>query len=249
MSRINTVLIDDEKHCNETLQYFIDKHIPEINIKAVFTNPEEALYYLQNNPIDLVFLDIQMPEMNGFDLLNKLKPFNFEVIFITAFDSYAIQAIKFSALDYLQKPIDLEELKKSIDNLDKKRLVKEKNELFNNLLSTLTNDNKEPRKISLPSNAGYIFLDVHDILWCKAEGNYTILKTSDGKQVLATTPFRKIEEILPGKLFIRVHNSYLINREKVLHLVKSDGYILMADDIQIPLSRYRKESVLEQLLN
>ena len=143
---------------------------------------------------------------------------------------------------------DLEELKKSIDNLDKKRMVKEKNALFNNLLSTLADDNKEPRRISLPSNTGYIFLDVYDILWCKAEGNYTILKTSEANQVLTTTPFRKIEDTLPSSLFIRVHNSYLINKEKVRHLVKSDGYILMADNVQVPLSRYRKDAVLEQLL-
>ncbi|AWV98161.1 LytR/AlgR family response regulator transcription factor [Arcticibacterium luteifluviistationis] len=249
MSKIQAVLIDDEKHCNETLQFFIEKHLPEIEIKAVFIDPSEALLFLQNNTVDLVFLDVQMPGFNGFELLAKLKPFHFEVIFITAFDSYAIRAIKFSALDYLQKPLDLEELKIAVESVVSKRAFKEKQELFNNLLEAIANGNQELNRLSLPSRNGYVFLNIVDIIWCKAEGNYTILKVRDGSQILATVPFKKIEDSLTLKPFVRTHNSYLINREQVRHLVKGKGYILMTDDEQIPISRYRKDTVIEQLLS
>ncbi|WP_341226892.1 LytTR family DNA-binding domain-containing protein [uncultured Arcticibacterium sp.] len=249
MSKIQAVLIDDEKHCNETLQYFIEKHLPEIEIKAIFIDPSEALPFLKNNTVDLVFLDVQMPGFNGFELLSKLKPFDFEVIFITAFDSYAIRAIKFSALDYLQKPVDLEELKNAVESVIDKRALKEKQVLFNNLIDAMANGTQEFNRISLPSRAGYVFLNIADIIWCKAEGNYTILKLNDGSQILATVPFKQIEDTLSQKPFIRTHNSYLINKEEMRHLVKAKGYILMSDDVQIPLSRYRKETVIEELLS
>lgn len=248
-NKIKTVLIDDENHCNETLDFFIRNHLPELEIVNIFTNSKQALEFLKVNEIDLLFLDVQMPILNGFDLLNELGPFTFEVIFVTAFDHFAIKAIKYAALDYLQKPVDIDELKASVGDLESRLKVKEKHLLYNHLLQIVKSKYSELDRISLPTSKGYIFINLNEIVWIKADGNYSNIKLINKEELVVTQTLKKLEENISNKNFIRTHNSFLINKDKVLQLVKSDGgYLVMTDEERIPLSRYRKDAVIKELM-
>lgn len=249
MKSIKTVLIDDEMHCNETLEYFIKKHLPVLNIMAVFTDPPEGLEYLRKNEIDLLFLDVQMPRLNGFAILEELQPFDFEVIFVTAFDEFAIKAIKYSALDFIQKPVQKEELIAAVKLVEKKNSIKEQHRLFDHLLNLMKNENSSFSKISLPTSKGYIFFDLDQIMWCEAQGNYSLIKIKSGEEYMASKNLKSLHETLEDSRFLRCHNSYVINKVFVKSFVKADGgHLEMEDGKEIPVSRGRKDQVLKELL-
>lgn len=248
-----TVIVDDELNCVEVLEILITQNFNDLDIVAKFTSSKKALEYLQSNPIDILFLDIQMPFMTGIDLLHKLERYDFQVVFTTAFDQYAINAIKLSALDYLLKPIDEDLLNAAVEKF---RRLKGKNDIqmqLSNLLqqynlpiqATHHNSSLPNNKIAVSFHDKIVFYDPQDILYCHSNDNYTTLSLRSGEKVVASKTIRYFEDILGPMGFIRPHQSYIINTKHIEQYNKKDGgFLVMTDGSSIPVSRNRKEEVL-----
>ena len=254
-----TILIDDEINCVEVLEILIQQNFEDLQIVEKFTSSKKALEYLQTNQVDLVFLDIQMPFLTGIDLLQKLERINFQVIFTTAFDQYAINAIKLSALDYLLKPIDEELLTTAVNKFRKIRGQADIQHQLTNLLQqyNFTNTPATPSASSVTGNkiaVGFhdkiLFYDPKEILFCQSNDNYTTLQMRNGEKVIASKTIRHFEDILTPLGFIRPHQSYVINAKHIEQYSKKDGgYLVMEDGTNIPVSRHRKEEILMMFKN
>jgi len=241
--KIRVVIIDDEKNCIEILEYLIEKNCSGAEIISTFQLPAEALKQLPVIKPDLVFLDIEMPGMNGFKLLEKLGDFNFDVIFTTAYNEFAIKAFKVNAADYLLKPIDSTELKNAFEKV--KHLRSHENESIKALLEYLQT-NQNINKIGLTTDDGMVFIDLDNLLYCKADGPYTHFNLVGGKTYLSSKTLGDYEDQLSSKGFYRIHNSYLINLKHITRYVRDDGgYIVMSDQSTITVSRRRKEGFLK----
>lgn len=248
-----TVIVDDELNCVEVLEILIQQNFNDLNIVGKFTSSKKALEYLQSNPVDLLFLDIQMPFMTGIDLLHKLERYDFQVVFTTAYDQYAINAIKLSALDYLLKPIDEDLLTAAVGKF---RKLKGNNDIQTQLTNLLQQYNlpiqQATSNTSLPNNKiavsfqdKIVFYDPQDIIYCRSNDNYTTITLKSGEKVVASKTIRYFEDILAPLGFIRPHQSYIINTKHIEQYSKKDGgYLVMADGASIPVSRNRKEEVL-----
>ncbi|MBL7765126.1 MAG: response regulator transcription factor [Chitinophagaceae bacterium] len=248
-----TVIIDDETNCVEVMEILIRQNFTDLDIVATFTSSKKALEYLQQNNVDLVFLDIQMPFMTGIDLLHKLDKYNFNVVFTTAFDQYAINAIKLSALDYLLKPIDEELLRKAIEKF---RKIKGDANIQNQLTALLQQYNlpvNTPQTNTITNNkiaVGFqdkiLFYDPQEIIYCHSNDNYTTLTMLNGEKVIASKTIKYYEDILTPMGFIRPHQSYVINAKYIQQYSKKDGgFLVMSDGTSIPVSRQRKEEILQ----
>ncbi|UBM59244.1 response regulator [Marinilongibacter aquaticus] len=249
MNKIRTILIDDEAHCNETLQYYIQKVARELQVLAVFTAPQDALDWLKENEVDLIFLDIQMPGLTGFEFLAQLRPFDFEVVFLTAYDQFAIKAIKYSALDYLQKPIQESELRQTVKKLQHKKEEDVHNSLFDHLLKIVENQEKGLNKISLPTAKGFVFLDTVQIVWCQSAEEHSQIKLDDGSEYCIALSLAEIENRLSTPLFMRIHKEYLVQKSHILQFVDGSlASVVMSDQRKIPISRYRKDSIKQEIL-
>lgn len=245
---IRTVIIDDEPHATKSLEILLSEDCPQVQVIASFNHPAEALLFLRSNPIDLLFLDIDMPFMNGFELLNRLTPINFDIIFVTAYDQYAIKAFKFSAFDYLLKPVDEVELINSVRKLENKSKKSTQNSNFEHLLEVFKSGQSAVKRIALPTLEGFEFIEVEKIIRCESDSNYTKIFLQNLPMMLVSRTLKEIEEILSDLPFIRVHNSHIIAKNHVKKYVKADGgYILMIDNAEIPISRARKEEVINEL--
>jgi two-component system LytT family response regulator len=209
-------------------------------------DPQEGLALLQAYRPDLLFLDVQMPGMTGFDLLKQVSQYSFEVIFTTAFDKYAVEAIRFSALDFLLKPIDADELKAAIQRfISRKADEAERQALIDNLKYNLSAE-KEDFRIAIATLKGTYYYDIKKIIRLEGEGNYTRIFFENDKPLLASRTLKDFEEILAPYGFIRAHRSHLINK-RFVSSVLFDGFIEMADKSQIEISRRRKEAVMQLL--
>lgn len=245
---IRTVIIDDEPHATKSLEILLTEDCPQVQVVGSFNHPAEALVFLRSNQIDLIFLDIDMPFMNGFELLNRLAPINFDIIFVTAYDQYAIKAFKFSAFDYLLKPVDEVELINSVRNFENKSKKSTQNSNFEHLLEVFKSGQTAVKRIALPTLEGFEFVEVEKIIRCESDSNYTKIFLQNLPMMLVSRTLKEIEEILSDLPFIRVHNSHIIAKNHVKKYVKADGgYILMIDNAEIPISRARKEEVISQL--
>ena len=245
---IRTAIIDDEPHATKSLEILLAEDCPQIQVIATFNHPAEALIFLRSNQIDLLFLDIDMPFMNGFELLNRLAPVNFDIIFVTAYDQYAIKAFKFSAFDYLLKPVDEIELINSVRKFENQKKNNTQNTNFEHLLEIFKSGQSTVKRIALPTLEGFEFVEVEKIIRCESDSNYTKVFLQNLPMMLVSRTLKEIEEILSGLPFIRVHNSHIIAKNHVKKYVKADGgYILMIDNAEIPISRARKEDVISQL--
>jgi len=242
---IRALLIDDEKHCLEVLTWQLERFCPDVQIIGVCDNAEKALTILSTEEVDLAFLDIEMPHMNGFELLQRLKKIRFEVIFTTAYDMFAVKAFKFSALDYLLKPIDKDELTQAVEKVKEKSNRTILPEQLNILFENFYNHKQPPQKIALPTMNGLEFVIADDIIHCQSEGNYThIFLKDDGKFLICRT-LKETEELLSGHNFFRVHHSHSINLNHIKKYVKGDGgYVVMSNNSSINVSRSRKEELL-----
>ncbi len=253
----NTVIIDDELHCIEVLEILLNKNFNDINILATFSNSKLALDFLKNNQVDLVFLDIQMPFMTGIELLEQLNKYDFYVVFTTAYDQYAIKAIKLSALDYILKPIDEEVLEATISKFRKiKNTFDMKNQistLLQQYASTNTNDNNEAtnvsfsftNKIAISFQDKIVFYDPQEIMYCQSSDNYTLIQLKNGEKVTASKTMKHFEDLLTPNGFIRPHHSYIINVKYIEQYNKKDGgYLVLTDGTLIPISRQKKEEIL-----
>jgi len=246
---MRTIIIDDEVNNIENLRFLIEKHCPKITFLVSAKNAAEARERIAEHQPDLIFLDIQMPGESGFDLLKSLPSYSFELIFVTAYDKYGIQAIKFSAIDYLLKPIDVEELKLAVDRASEKFIVKRQNLQLENLMKMLEhNQQRADHRIALSSSKETRFVKTAQIIRCEAENNYTIFYLDSSEKIITSRPMFEYDELLTNYGFIRCHNSHLVNKAFVRSWIKEDsGYLLMDDGAQIPISRLKKDMIRQAL--
>ncbi|MCE2741054.1 MAG: LytTR family DNA-binding domain-containing protein [Sphingobacteriales bacterium] len=241
---IKTLIVEDEEKGRSVLKAMLHE-IPEVNLVGESPNVEDAILKIQLHNPDLVLLDIEMPYKNGFDLLAALPQRTFDVIFTTAYDSYAIKAIKFSAVDYLLKPIDQEELKIAIEKTAEKRkkIQHEPQAQITNLLENLKAINKHNFKLALPTSTGSIYIPVDEIIRCESDTNYTkFYFKNDERPTLVSKTLKDYEELLTDFGFCRVHHSHLINLKFIREYIKGDGgTIIMFDGTEVEVSRRKKE--------
>ena len=244
---IKALLIDDEERATDSLQLMIEKFIPEINRVWGCNDAMKAAQVIHDVQPDLVFLDIRMPHLSGFDLLNLVPNKRFKVIFTTAYDEYAIKSIRFSAFDYLLKPIDVEELISAV-----KRFIysnedwSQQQELFTNITHNMYLKGSHPFRLALPSKEGIHFLMPHEIVRCEAAGNYTTFYISRDKQHVTSKTLGEYEELLSPYRFIRVHKSHLVNRD-FISFIDHNGFIVLSDATKVEISRRRKAEVIAAL--
>lgn len=235
------IIVDDEVNNRENLQHLLIKYCPSIEILGQAASVAEAIRLVKATRPEVVFLDIEMPGGNGFSLLEKLQPIDFQVIFVTAFDSYALNAIKFSALDYLLKPIDKKELMGAVSKIH----LRERNQ--SNQLSNLTQFLKgETRKIALNLSDEIRLVELQNIIRIEADNNYCHFLLKADETVLVSKHLGHFYEILKDQRFARVHQSHLINQQYLEKYVKKDGgYLVLSNGDQVPVSRTQKEHVLK----
>jgi len=247
MINIKALIIDDEPSAVKTLTLMIQHYVPEITELKSTNDPHEGLFLLKYFQPQLLFIDIQMPVMSGFELLKQVPLINFNIIFTTAHDEYAIEAIRFSALDYLLKPIDADELRNAVTRFIYKQNNSLGNQsLYNNFMHNLFVRDKKDFKLALPTIKGTFFYNPKDIISLEGEGNYTNFFFTDKTSLLTSRTMKEYEEILINHGFIRVHKSYLVNRAHVINYT-SDGMLTMTDHSKVEVSRRRKEEVMRQL--
>lgn len=247
---IRSIIIDDEPNNIENLQILLHRYCREINIVATATNANSAIEAIQAHRPDLVFLDIQLSGKSGFDILKAFASINFEIIFITAYDQYGIQAIKFSALDYLLKPIDIYELKSAVEKARQKITAKQKDYNIVNLLEYIKSGNKEIPKIALPTLQEIMYVRVDNIIRCEASNNYTLFYLQNGEKVLVCKTLKEFAELLTPYNFIRTHQSHLVNLHFVKSFLREDGgTLLLTDQTKVPISRQNRDMVKEKLNN
>lgn len=237
-------MIDDEQHCLDSLQYDLARYCPDIEVVQSFHSSLKAKDWLLANSADVLFLDIVMSGLTGFQLLEALPPESFHVIFTTAYSEYAVKALRLSAVDYLEKPIDKDELIAAVGRLRQRAGVKMPTLQLNALIHNLEKTNNAKR-IGLPDGKGYEFFDVGDILYCEADGNYcTVYFTGGGKRVV-TRSLKDMEELLEDAPFCRIHHGVLVNLNQVKRYLKSDGgSVEMTNGVSLPVSRGKKNDFL-----
>jgi two-component system LytT family response regulator len=246
---IKAVIIDDEQNNIDNLQYLLTRHCPHIQLAGSARNAMAGQALIEQHQPDLVFLDIRMPEKNGFELLQSLPGYRFEVIFVTAYDLYGIQAVKFAAIDYLLKPIHAEELKTAVHKVAEKNRQQKQNLQIENLLQLLQHQQqKEEHRIALPTARETRFARTQEIIRCESTNNYTTFYFNNGEKLMVSKPIYEYEELLTSYGFIRCHQSHLVNKRYIKSWIKEDGgYLLLDDQTQLPVSRQKKDSIKEEL--
>ncbi len=240
---ISALIIDDEQSAINTLKLMLQRYVPEISTVNSCNDPAAGLLLITEKKPDLLFLDIQMPGMSGFSLLKATTP-GIPVIFTTAFDRYAIEAIRFSALDYLLKPIDADELKAAVA-----RFITTRNQagsqqlLYNNLLHNISVNDQRDFKLALPTISGTYFFSPEQIIRLEAESNYTRFHFSAEKPLLISKTMKEYEEILGNHGFIRIHKSHIVNKKHVVSFHSNDGVMIMNDRSRVEVSRRRKDEI------
>lgn len=249
METINAIIVDDENHCIQTLRYDLSRLCPNVNVIGVSGSGQDAIQKIKDLSPDLVFLDIEMPGMSGFDVLYHFHPATFQVIFITAYDQYAIQAFRVAAVDYLLKPIVGEQLKEAVARVESQAHATQNASKLEVLMHNLRDGIKSPR-ILLPSGRGMDFVNIRDILYCTAESNYTHVMMNDGKKYTFSKTLKDIEQLLAHLDFFRIHQTYLINMRHLQRYLRDDGgYVVMSDGFRIPIAKRRKEEFMALLKN
>ena len=245
--KTTAVIIDDEEGARESLANILKSYVPAVEILGKAASAAEGFELINKVEPQLVFLDVEMPNENAFDLIDKFDSVNFEIIFVTAYDHYAIQAIKSSALDYLLKPVDIDDLKSAVAKLDHKISQPQKDEQFDLLLASVNSD-RPHKKIAVPETDGLIFIDVDEIIRCESDGNYTKIYLKNEKRIVSSKTLGDYDGILKNNDFFRTHRSHLINLNEIHKFVKGDGgYILMSDKSEVEISRRKKQDFLVRL--
>ena len=245
---LKAIIIDDEPYCCEILAAMLQSDCPEVEVVSICNNAKDALTAIRQQPPDIVFLDVEMPKMNGFEMLEQLPVINFHLIFTTSYDQYALKAIRFSAIDYLLKPIDREELQKAVEKV-KARFQIPLPQQLEILMQKIKQPSSPVNKIALPSMEGLQMIPIETIVSCESDDNYTLLKLKNNKKLLVTRSLKEIEESLEQHSFIRVHRSYLVNLNEIEKYIKGDGgYLVMSDGSSIDVARNKKEVLLKKLL-
>jgi two-component system LytT family response regulator len=245
---IKAIIVDDEEKSRITLANLIEMYSPSVQVMELCDSVSTALKAIDKYNPDLVFLDVEMPFQNGFTLLEKIKNPHFDVIFTTAYDHYAIKAIKYSALDYLLKPIDSDDLIAAINKVEEKKSQSSPQKPDFELLLSNLKVKGGAVKISVPTFDGFQMINAEDIIRCTADESYTEIILSNGKKVVVSRILKEYEELLSDLNFFRVHNSSLINLTHVVKYIKGDGgYVVMTDGKSVEVSRRKKSELLNKL--
>lgn len=244
---ITAIIIDDEAKGRLALREKLSAYCSQVQVVAEASNGQEALLLIQHHKPQLVFLDIEMPRMNGFDMLKALPEKNFQVIFTTAYDQYAIKAIKYAAFDYLLKPIDIEELKQAVEKIEQKKehQTQSQAEL---LQQNIQHPKKQLNKLAIPTLDGLLFFDINDIVHLEANSNYTFIYFMGRPKITASKTLKEFEDILPESIFFRTHHSHLINLHYIQRYIKGDGgQIELQNGNMVDVSRRKKEAFLKAI--
>lgn len=237
---LKAIIIDDEEGARFTLSTLLEEYCPSISIIAQCSNVPEGVLAINKHTPDIVFLDIEMPEYNGFELVEFFKIVDFEIIFVTAYSQYAIRAFEVSAVDYLLKPVEIEQLQAAVEKASQKRTQANIMQRLDLMKSTYNGD--EIKKIALPMSDGLMFVDVAEIILFEADRAYTHVFLKNGSKITVSKPMRTFEDILENRQFIfRPHRSHLININYIKKYVRGDGMIFMDNGFALPVSRERKQ--------
>ncbi|SFR35356.1 two component transcriptional regulator, LytTR family [Robiginitalea myxolifaciens] len=242
--KLRAVIVDDEEKALQSLQWELTNFSDDIEVVASFTDPMEALDYLALTPPDCLFLDIEMPTMDGFQFIQKMQNPDVAVVITTAYNQYAIKALKNEAIDYLLKPIDSDDLK---DTIAKIRKHNSKNLTAERLERILTEQQVggQKKRITLNTDGKLLFLENDDILYAESDGNYSTIYLANGQKIVLTKKLKEVAQILPEDSFFRVHNSYIINLNMIAEFIKTDGYVVLKSNHKIPVSRQKKSDFLD----
>ena len=250
---LNALIVDDEEYSRKSLFFLLQEHCPEINIGGIAASVAEARKVIETTAFDLVFLDIAMPKENGFDLLPSIQCKNILVIFITAFDQYALRALKASAVDYILKPIDIQELKEAVQKtIERKQTLqsfpeKQEDALLNSLVENLNTRNKID-KITLPHTHGFHVIDTSNILYIEADSNYSVFHLKNADKLVISKPLKEFEDMLDTSDFVRIHKSAIINLQYINGYSNKHGFEVILDNgIILPVSRRRTAEFQEKL--
>ncbi len=240
-------ILDDETHCVESMVLHINSLFPELSISYKSTKPMEAVEVLKRIEIDLLFLDVEMPLMNGFDFLEQFDELPFDVIFTTAYSQYAVKAFKARAINYLLKPIDEDELKEAVlKYIETKNTSTDSSSEIEKLLTSLKKDGILKNKIAIPTAEGLDFIEIDSIIYCQSQSNYTTIFTHDGRSFLISRTLKEVERLLGKFSFVRVHQSYLINPNFMEKYSRNDGgYLIMVNNNRIPISNSKRNVIVD----
>lgn len=245
---LKAILIDDEENSLSALKEKLQAHCPQVTIIALCENATKGISAIDNMHPDIVFLDIEMPVMNGFVMLKQLLYKNFELIFTTAYDHYAIKAIRFSALDYLVKPIEVEDLKSAVAKAEEKRNRSVPNPQLELLLEHLVPQKNTIHRIAIPTTEGLQFIPINDIIYLEASINYTHFFLHNGRKIIVSRTLKDFEEMLPSNLFLRIHHSYLVNKNHVERYIRGEGgQVVMTSGTLLDVSKRKKSEFLKAI--
>jgi two-component system, LytTR family, response regulator len=246
---VTAVLVDDEPNNIDNLRALLREYCPTVQVMATAADADQGSEVIRRFRPDLVFLDIQMPGRNGFELLQSLENVDFEVVFVTAYDQYGVQAVKFSALDYLVKPIKIKELEAAVSKAMERRRQKTHNLHLENLLQLLQRrQQRDEHRIALPALKETRFVRPKDVIRCESSNSYTTFYLNTGEKLTVSKPIYVYENLLKEYGFVRCQQSHLVNTHYVISLVKEDGgYLILEDGVKIPVSRDKRELVRSAL--
>lgn len=243
---MKAIIIDDEPDCGRLMALQLKMYCPQIQVIAECTSSEEGLKAIRNYAVDVVFLDIEMPKMNGFQLLEMVGDINFAVVFVTAYDKFAVKAFKFSAIDYLLKPTDAKYLQAAVQKVERSRKIDTRQmEILKQYL--VPAPKTFPDKIALPHQDGVVFVELKNILYCEADDNYTRFYLANGQKHLISKTLRDIQEVLEERNFLRISRQHLINLDHIAKFIKGEGsYVVLSNGQSINVARSQKDKLIER---
>jgi len=243
-----TIIIEDEEKSLHVLQELISDLAHDLTVCGTASHTESAIRLIETSAPDLVFLDVCIGDGTGFDVLQHLTNRDFELVFITAYDNYALEAFRFSAIDYLLKPIGMDEFEEAVARARKRLSAGKKIDRIEVLLNNVFQQSEQFKKINIPTLNGFEFIDLHNIVWCRSEGSYTIFHLTDKSKVASTRNLGYYEELLTRNNFCRIHHSVVINLQLIKSYIKGKGgYVIMTDGTELEISQRRKSEFLGRL--
>ena len=244
-SPIRAVIVDDETSGIEVLEYTLKRHCKDVEVIRSFTSSLEAAEAIPHLRSDVLFVDVEMPQLNGFELVEKLSKLSIQIIFTTAYNEFALKAFRVSALDYLLKPIDADELKNAVNKL--KSIKREENPAMDALLEYMKTQ-QQVKKISIPTDKGIVFIEISQVLYCTSDGPYTTFQLEGGTAIISSKSLGEYEQQLSDKGFYRIHNSSLINVQHLKKFIRQDGgYVEMSNGQSLTVSRRKRDEFLDYL--
>lgn len=246
---MKAIIVDDEKDGVKGLISLLKMYCPQVDVIATAYSAKEAIEVIRSHKLDLLFLDIKMPQGSGFDLLDALDKIDFEVIITTAYDQYATKAFRFSAIDYLMKPIDEEELQEAVEKVQQRMQLKEKQPLdLREIKENLKQKNGSIDTIAISTTDSIVFIEAKNIIMISAEGSYSRISLATGEKILTSKLLKDFEDLLEEQSFFRVHKSHLVNLKQMKRINKQDGgYIIMSDGTSVEIAQRRKAELWKVL--